>query len=46
VWVSPLPPEGPVTFVCEWPAFDIEESRRVLDGAKFIEAAEQAKPIF
>ena len=46
VWVSPLPPEGPVTFVCEWPAFDIEETYRELDGRRFIDAAANAKPIF
>jgi hypothetical protein len=45
-WVSPLPPEGPVTFVCEWPAFDIEETYRELEGRRFIDAAANAKPIF
>lgn len=32
-WVSPLPPEGPVTFVMAWPAFGMPESRTVVDGA-------------
>ena len=31
-WVSPLPAEGPVTFVMAWPAFGMPESRTVLDG--------------
>jgi hypothetical protein len=25
--VQPLPPVGPLTFICEWPAFDIPETR-------------------
>jgi hypothetical protein len=24
-WVWPLPPVGPLTFMCEWAAFDIPE---------------------
>jgi hypothetical protein len=38
-WVSPLPPEGPVTFVLAWPAFGMPESRTVLDGAAIRAAA-------
>jgi len=26
-WVWPLPPEGPLVFLCEWPAADIPETR-------------------
>ncbi|WP_433382864.1 hypothetical protein ACQPZX_19780 [Actinoplanes sp. CA-142083] len=32
-WVSPLPPDGPVTFVVSWPSFGIPESRAEADGA-------------
>jgi hypothetical protein len=46
MWVTPIPPEGPVEFVCEWPAFGIEETTHRLDGSHFIKAAEKAKPIF
>jgi hypothetical protein len=46
IWVTPLPPPGPVTLVCEWPAFGITETRCTIDGVRFIEAAEKAKPIF
>jgi hypothetical protein len=35
-----------VTFVCAWPAFDLEETYRELDGRRFIDAAAKAKPIF
>lgn len=31
-WLTPLPPAGPLTFVCSWPAFDIPETRTVIDG--------------
>lgn len=46
LWVNPLPPEGPVEFVCEWPVFGIEETRRRIEGSHFIKAAEKSKPIF
>jgi hypothetical protein len=46
VWVTPLPPDGPVAFVCEWPAFGIEETRRSIPGAQIRRAAERARPIF
>lgn len=41
-WVWPLPPGGPVTFVCEWPAFDIPETSTVLESAPLLEAASRA----
>ncbi len=41
-WVSPLPAEGPVTFVIAWPAFGVTESRTVIDGAPIRAAAGQA----
>lgn len=41
-WVWPLPPEGPLTFVCEWPAADIPESRGEIDSALVREASAQA----
>lgn len=46
LWVTPLPPEGPVEFVCEWPVFGIEETRRRIEGSHFIKAAEKSKLIF
>jgi hypothetical protein len=41
-WVWPLPPPGPVTFVCEWPAFGIGESRAGLDARSIHDAAARA----
>ena len=41
-WLWPLPPAGDLTFVCEWPALDIPESRASVDTAPIREAATQA----
>ncbi|MEV6965175.1 hypothetical protein AB0M47_08645 [Hamadaea sp. NPDC051192] len=38
-WVWPLPPDGPVTFVCEWPAHDVPESRASIDSQVITTAA-------
>lgn len=41
-WVSPLPPEGPVTFVASWPRHGVTETRAEVDGAVIREAAGRA----
>ena len=41
-WVWPLPPPGPLTFVCAWPARDVPESRAELDAALVLTAAGRA----
>jgi hypothetical protein len=41
-WVWPLPPPGPLTIVCEWPAYRIEESRIEIDAALIIDASARA----
>jgi hypothetical protein len=46
IWIWPLPPEGPVTFACEWPAFGIEETTRRVEGRRFVRAAGRAKAVF
>ncbi|AZH80182.1 hypothetical protein CSX12_17865 [Microbacterium sp. Y-01] len=33
LWLWPLPPEGPIEFVMQWPALGVEERRVVLDGS-------------
>lgn len=38
-WVWPLPPPGPLTFVCEWPACGIAETRASIDATLIREAA-------
>jgi hypothetical protein len=41
-WVWPLPPEGPLAFVCEWPIADIPETRTEIDSALLRDAAADA----
>jgi len=38
-WTWPLPPGGPLEFVCEWPAFGIAESRAGVDARVILDAA-------
>ena len=38
-WAWPLPPAGPLEFVCEWPAFGIAESRVGIDAQLILDAA-------
>ena len=38
-WTWPLPPAGPLEFVCEWPAFGIAESRAGIDPQTILDAA-------
>jgi len=45
-WVWPLPPPGPVTLVCEWPAFRIDESRADIDAQLILDAAARATQIW
>jgi hypothetical protein len=41
-WMWPLPPAGPLEFVCEWPAFDIAESRVGIDAQPILDAARRS----
>jgi hypothetical protein len=41
-WLWPLPPAGELSFVCEWPAHGITETRVAIDATPVIAAAEQA----
>jgi hypothetical protein len=45
-WVWPLPPEGPLAFVCEWPIADIPETRSEVDSALIRDAAAEAVPLW
>jgi hypothetical protein len=42
-WVWPLPPLGPVAFVCEWPGRGIPLSRVEIDAVKIRDAAARAE---
>ncbi|WP_158865827.1 hypothetical protein [Leifsonia sp. AG29] len=46
LWLWPLPPEGPLEFVVQWPAFGVPESRVVLDSAPLRECASSARPVW
>lgn len=41
-WAWPLPPAGPLEFVCEWPAFGITETRAGIDAQLILNAAGQS----
>jgi hypothetical protein len=45
-WVWPLPPAGPLTLVCEWPAVEIPLTRVELDSQAITEAAARAQEPF
>jgi hypothetical protein len=45
-WVWPLPPAGPLAFVCEWPAAEIPLSRTEIDAQTILDAAARARPVF
>jgi len=38
-WAWPLPPAGPLEFVCEWLVFGISETRATIDGQLIRDAA-------
>jgi hypothetical protein len=46
LWIWPLPPPGVLTFVCEWPAAELELTRSELDAQLVIDAAGRAQDIF
>jgi len=41
-WAWPLPPAGPLEFVCEWPAFGITETRAGIDAQMILDAAQRS----
>jgi hypothetical protein len=45
-WVWPLPPPGPVSFVCEWPAAGISLTRSEIDAQTILDAAARARTLF
>jgi hypothetical protein len=45
-WVWPLPPRGPVAFVCEWAAESIPLTRREVDADLVLEAARRAEALW
>jgi hypothetical protein len=45
-WVWPLPPEGPLAFVVEWPSEEIELTRVEIDASVVRAAAAQAETLW
>jgi hypothetical protein len=46
MWVSPLPPPGPVAFSCDWEAESVAEVRREIDAQVILEAAAQVEQLW
>jgi hypothetical protein len=44
--IQPLPPPGPLAFVCAWPGRDIPEARVEFDAGLILDAAAAARPFF
>jgi hypothetical protein len=45
-WVWPLPPSGPLAFVCEWPKYGIQLSRQEIDSKLLRMAASHARELW
>lgn len=45
-WVWPLPPMGPLAFVCEWPAASIPLTRQEIDAQLVLDASARTQEIF
>ena len=41
-WVWPLPPTGPLEFICQWPVYGIGETRVGLDAQLILDAARRS----
>lgn len=45
-WVWPLPPAGLLTFVCEWPYFQVGETQTTMDAELILDAAARSSPLW
>ena len=41
-WAWPLPPKGPLEFICEWPMYGIAETRVGIDAQLVLDAAQRS----
>jgi hypothetical protein len=46
MWMWPLPPPGPLEYVCEWRAEGIELTRREFDAQLILDAAAQVEELW
>jgi hypothetical protein len=45
-WIWPLPPDGPVTITCEWPAGGVPDGSAELDGSAIRRAGESSQRLW
>lgn len=45
-WIWPVPESGDIVLVCEWPAYDVPESRLTISGDELRAAAGRARPVW
>jgi hypothetical protein len=45
-WAWPLPPAGPLEFICQWPAMGTSEARVSIDAGLILEAARHSMQIW
>jgi hypothetical protein len=41
-WAWPLPPTGPLEFICQWPMYEIAETRASIDAQLILDAAQRS----
>ena len=41
-WAWPLPPAGPLEFICQWPMYEITETRVGVDAQLILDAAQRS----
>lgn len=46
LWLWPLPPDGPLELVVQWPAFGLVESRVILDGGRLRALGAEARKLW
>jgi hypothetical protein len=46
LWLWPMPPEGQLDFVCEWPALGIELSRAEIESTRIHNAARRSQTLW
>jgi hypothetical protein len=45
-WVWPLPPPGPLAFVCQWPAAGVPLTRHEINAQLILDAAARSQVVF
>jgi hypothetical protein len=46
LWLWPLPPDGEIEIVMQWPAFGIGETRVIIDAGTVSELSARARPFW